>query len=120
MGLKYGNKKTFSSGYLFDSRLEGAVYAHLKLLESQGELSNIRVKPNVFLTKARIRCIPDFVATNLSTGCDEYWEAKGYVQPRWLVIKKLWGVYGPGVLHVVSGKYSRLNFEDPIIPKGDL
>lgn len=117
MGLKFKNKKTKFNEYLFDSRLETTVFQYLKAMEAKGEISNIRVKPNVRLTLAKIKCIPDFVVTDTVSGLDEYYEAKGFVQPRWRVIKKLWEWYGPGVLHVVSGSYKRLIFEDPIIPK---
>jgi hypothetical protein len=54
MGLKYKNKKTFSRGWSFDSKLESAVYEMLLLQEKAGEIKGIRVKPNVYLTKARI------------------------------------------------------------------
>lgn len=116
---KYGNKKTrHSSGYLFDSRLESDVYAFIVLLEKCKKLKDIKVKPNIFLTEARIRMIPDFAAAECESGKLIYIEAKGFETEVYLLKRKLWKFYGPGELHVYKrrGK-AELTLAEIIIPE---
>lgn len=99
-GPKYKNRKTKIDGRVYDSALEADLCLYLKRLVEAGVIRNMRPKPNVQLTRAGIRCIPDFTAEDAVTGRQVYFEAKGFETERWLVIRKLWGHYGPGPLYV--------------------
>jgi len=114
---KFGNKKTVQHGKTFSSKLEAALYDYLLLLEQRGEISDIRCQPNVYLTDARILFIPDFVATETSTGADVYFEAKGFTTAVYQIKRRLWKVYGLGTLHVFKGSASRLVAFETIVPK---
>lgn len=115
---KYGNIKTHNRhGYLFDSKLESAVYDYLLLLQSTGEIKDIRVKPNVMLTEAKIRMIPDFAAYHNGLTKVVYYEAKGVSTDVWAIKLRLWRVYGPGPLQVIRGNYKKLSFDSWVIPK---
>lgn len=46
---KYGNKTAYADGYRFDSLAEYHRYMELKLLETAGELSDLRVHPRYLL-----------------------------------------------------------------------
>lgn len=117
---KYGNTRVKShDGYSFDSKLESALYDYLKWLEADGEIRNIVVKPNVYITRARIHMIPDFRAYNVKLGADVYYEAKGYVTDVWKIKKKLWKFYGPGVLYIYTGHHTRLVGPETIVPQLD-
>lgn len=39
---KYGNKKTFVAGFVFDSKRESTVYTEHQLLEKAGEISDLK------------------------------------------------------------------------------
>lgn len=105
---KYNAKKTKSHGYSFDSKLESALYDYLLLLEKGKEISDIKVKPNIYLTDANILMIPDFCATDNKTGEVVYWESKGIQTPTWRIKRRLWKYYGAGTLKVYGGHYSNL------------
>jgi len=87
-------------------------------MEKAKEISDIRCQPNIFLTRARIRMIPDFSAINSKTGEVEYFEAKGFEGERWLICKKLWSIYGPGRLHIFKGRAGKVFEVDSIVPRG--
>lgn len=114
---KYGNIKTHTEhGFLFDSKLESAGYGYLLLLQQNKEIKNIRVKPNITLTEAKIRMIPDFVAFHIEMGQDVYYELKGFETDVWRIKLRLWKVYGPGPLQVIRGTYKKLLFDPWVIP----
>lgn len=118
--LKYGNTHVKShDGYSFDSKLEAALYDHLKALEAVGKIRDIRVKPNVYLTRARVLMIPDFMAYDIEVGLDSYYEAKGMETDVWRIKKRLWRFYGPGILHIYRGHYKRLTGPETIVPDLD-
>jgi hypothetical protein len=114
---KYNAKKTKSHGYSFDSKLESALYDYLLTLQKAKEISDIRVKPNIYLTDANILMIPDFCAMNNKTGQTEYWESKGLETATWRIKRRLYKFYGPGVLHVYCGTYNNLILRETITPK---
>ena len=116
--MKYKNRITSNHGYSFDSRLESALYDLLLLREKAGEITELRVKPNVYLTNARILAIPDFWAIHATTGDSIYFEAKGIELPVWRIKRKLWIYYGPGILEVWKGSYQRPYLHETIYPKG--
>ena len=111
-------KRTWNDGFRFDSRLEGALYAHLKLRVHGGELQELVTKPNVYLTRARLLMIPDFKAFDVLRGCEVYFEAKGYETEVWRLKRRLWKVYGPGPLCVFKGSAKRLTLVEEIAPSG--
>ena len=100
------------------SALEDAVRGILKILVRVGELSDLKEQPNIFLTRAKIRMIPDFSAIDVKTKETVYFEAKGFETERWLVCKKLWKVYGPGKLCVYRGSWKRPFLAEEIVPSG--
>lgn len=115
---KYRNRRVEFSGRSFASGLERDLYAHLRLLEKGGEVSDIKCQPHVFLTDARIEMIPDYSATCLRVNELVYWEAKGFETDVWRIKRKLWTVYGPGRLRVYKGRGGVVNMFEEIIPKG--
>jgi hypothetical protein len=114
---KYNATKVETDGHSFSSKLEAALYQHLRLREKAGEIKILQTQDHVYLTDARIAYIPDFKCEDLSTG-EIYWvEAKGFESDRWPTIKKLWKHYGPGRLEIWKGTYLRLHLEEVLKPK---
>lgn len=114
---KFGNFKVKNHhGYSFDSKLETAVFDLLKLMEKAGEVRDIRVKPNVFLTRSRIRMIPDFGCFHIEMDRDVYVEAKGYATDVWAIKKKLFKHYGDRPLLIYAGTYKSPKFVEMIVP----
>jgi hypothetical protein len=114
---KYGAAKVTQGGESFRSKLEAAVEQTLRLREKAGEIRIIRREVNIFLTEARIRYIPDFLCEDLKTGEEFFVEAKGYSSDRWVVILKLYRVYGPKKLELWKGNYRKPYLDEVIIPK---
>lgn len=52
-GSKYLNKKTIVDGITFDSRKEASRYRELKLLEADGQISNLRCQEKFVLIPAQ-------------------------------------------------------------------
>lgn len=115
---KYGRKKVDHAGYRFDSKLEAALFDHLKLRERAGEIKDIQAQDTIYLTAARIMYKPDFKYRNLATGEDEWAEAKGFETTDYRIKRRLWIHYGPGKLHVFNGSHAHLRLKETIIPKG--
>lgn len=116
---KYGGEKVEKYGYSFDSKLEGALFEELKLMEKAGEISGVTHHPGtVFLTRARIQYRPDFRFVRTATGEVEYAESKGFETPMWRIKRKLWEWYGPGKLSIFNGSHRRLMLDEVIAPKG--
>ena len=109
--------KVNHAGYSFASGLEAALFDRVKALELAGEISNLKLQPKVYLTDARIMMIPDFACLNLKLNQWEWWEAKGFETDVYRIKRKLWTVYGPGLLHVFGGSKHRLIFKETITPK---
>lgn len=114
---KYGAHRTVHSGYSFASKLEAAVFDYLKLLEHGGEIKDIHLQPNVMLTNANIRMIPDFKAFDIKLNQEVYFEAKGYETDVYRIKRRLWKFYGPAILRVYKGSAARLTLFEEIIPK---
>ena len=113
---KYNN--TRQGGFM--SKLEAAVHQILLLREKAGELQILKCQDHVYLTDARIGCIPDFKCRDLVTGAEFWVEAKGFESERWLIIRKLWFYYGPGILEVWKGSYKKPYLQETIIPAQNL
>ena len=112
---KYGAKKTKVShaGMSFASKLEAAVYDHLKIYG----YSEIRQQPKVYLTEARILSIPDFICKD-PNGETVWAEAKGFETPVWRIKRKLWKAgYGPGKLLVFKGSHTKPYLHEEINPR---
>lgn len=114
---KYGAKKVDLDGKKFASQLEASLYSLLYLREKVGELSQLRCQPNVFLTDAKIRMIPDFSAVEVKTKELVYFEAKGFETDIWRLKKKLWEFYGPGRLQIYKGSHKKLILTEELKPK---
>jgi hypothetical protein len=100
-----GAKKEKRHGYTWDSGLERRLYELLLNFQRIGMIREVRVKPRVVLTAAKVICIPDFSYVRTSTGQVWYAEAKGFKTERWVIIRKLWPFYGPAPLEVyVAGR----------------
>lgn len=114
---KYGAKKTEHAGHSFGSKLEAAVYDLLMLEKLAGVIASIQAQDSVYLTDARILYKPDFKVTPVHG--DPYWvEAKGIETPVYAIKLRLWRHYGPGVLHVYKGNWSRPKLTETVLPKG--
>lgn len=109
--------KTKLGGFTFDSKFEGSLYMYLQLLEKGGEIRDMRVKPNVRITDAKILMIPDFSAFHPDLNETVYHEAKGFETEVWLLKKRLWRHYGPGRLRVYKGSAKSFTMVEEIIPE---
>lgn len=116
--MKYGNRRTNYSGYSFSSKLETAVFQILKLREAAGEIRDIVTQPNIFITEAAIRMIPDFKAFDIKAGCDWYFEAKGVETDVWRLKLKLYRVYGPAPLTIYKGSWKSPSEHETVHPRG--
>lgn len=115
---KYGNTKHSCGGYTFDSGLERDVFSHLQMLERAGLVSALIVKPNVYLTDARILMIPDFVVFDNKLNEPVFHEAKGAETAVYRIKRRLWKHYGPNRL-VVWKRFGKKEIEiaETVIPK---
>lgn len=116
-GHKYGARKDHRAGHSFGSKLEASVFDVLDLRMKAGEIISIQVQDSVYLTDADILYKPDFKVT-LSDGSYVWVEAKGFKTPVWAIKKRLWKVYGPGVLEVWEGSHLKPKLTEVIVPKG--
>lgn len=116
---KYRNQKVNQDGYTFASKLEAAIYNHLKLLERAKEYTDIKCQLQVRLGPSGIIYKPDFSAVNTKTGETEYFEAKGFKTNAWLMKRRLWKTYGPGLLHVYEGRHNMYKLKETIKPEPD-
>jgi len=117
-------KAISNDGYSFASKLEAALYQQLKLQKIAGEIKEIKMQPNVMLTKY-IKMIPDFLVEmaidtkiggiNFFAGECVYHEAKGYDSDVYKLKRNLWRTNGPGKLVVWKGTYRQLKYHETII-----
>ena len=113
---KYNNTKLDLDGFTFDSKAEGSLYVLLKAGIQSGEYEELTVKPNVYLTDARILVIPDFSVVLSTTKQTLYVEFKGLETAVWRIKRRLWKHYGPGVLRVFKGNAKSVRFHEDIVP----
>ncbi len=101
---KYGAERC--QGY--DSKLEAAVGAILRIRERAGEIENVRRQQSVKLGTRFWKC--DFVFTEFNSCYPEgetvFCEAKGFGSREWIWIKEMWRLIGPGRLEIWGGSYS--------------
>lgn len=108
--MKYHNERCQG----FDSKLEAAVGAILRIRERAGEITYIRRQHPVRLGKRFWKC--DF--SYEEGGITRYCEAKGFEQREWIWIKEMWRLVGPGRLEIWGGNYSRPFTTEIIEPEG--
>ena len=99
---KYNAKKAVSSlaGRRFDSKLERERAETLVVMEHSGEISNLQFQVQTYLTRAKIGYKVDFVY--VERGKTIYEEAKGFECDVWKLKRRLWKLYGPGLLRVTK------------------
>jgi len=104
---KYNNQK--SEGW--DSKGERRYYKHLLILQSAGEISNLKRQVTVYLCVARRHMRVDFVYLDNTLGELVYDDFKGFPTPAWLIKKDIWAAgLGPGILRITKrakGEYTR-------------
>lgn len=100
----------------FDSKLEAAVYQILKFREKAKEITDIKCKQTVHLTRADISWCIDFSFIDLKSGELMYCEAKGVQDKRYMIVKKLYKFYGPAALEIWKGTWQSPYLEETIIP----
>jgi len=101
----------------FTSKGEHDCYQMLKLREKAGEITDIECQVTSELT-AGITHKTDFKVWDRTIHEFVFIEFKGFEDHRWLLIKKLWKVYGPGRLQIYKGKGLRMILVEEIIPSG--
>lgn len=112
---RLGNTRIQHAGRSFHSKLEAAVYDLLQLRQKAGEIQEIHCQDHIYLSDARIGCIPDFKCQR-PDGSTFWVEAKGFPNDRWPIIKKLWKHYGPGTLEIWRGTYAKPKIDEIIVP----
>ncbi len=96
------------------SMAEADCCSFFQLLERAGELEILKSQPNVFLTHARIRVIPDWLL-RYKDGREAYADYKGCETASWGRNKKLWKFYGEKPLEVWKKKGTRFFISETII-----
>ncbi len=107
---KYGNIRTASG---FPSHLEEAVYADLLYQQKAGLLRDVERYPSVHLGgKLRWKC--DFKAFDVALNQIVFIEAKGVEDGRFIAIKQVWPVLGPGLMRIYKGRNGRVYVDEEI------
>lgn len=91
---------------------------YLLALEQGGEISDLRCQVRVSLTRAKIIFIPDFSVFDKALGETVFVEAKGRELEPYRIKRKLWTVYGPGLLRVYKGTKTKFKLFEEIRPSG--
>lgn len=99
---KYNAVRTTVDGITFPSKLEADTFGMLKLLQSQGLVSNIDLQVTVRLTKAELPFRIDFRVFHTELDQFVFYESKGLKSERFRILEKLWVYYGPAPLFLVT------------------
>lgn len=113
-GSKYKAKKTVYEGRSYASGGEAECMAFLRLLEKAGKLSNIKQQDTVYMTKSRVSLRVDFRVFDEELKETVWIEFKGFETSDWLIKKKLWPNYGPGLLRIYKKFGSRMCLHEQI------
>lgn len=113
---KYNAVKVKHAGYSFASQLEAGLFYELKLLEETGAVTDIKLQPHVYLTKAKILMIPDFSAFDVKADHLVYFEAKGFETDVWRIKRRLWMKYGPAPLRIYFRQGKGLFLKEELVP----
>ena len=100
---KYGNviiKDPVTGKKAYDSKLERNYHKELLLQEKAGFIRDVRQWPSVELLPD-IRYKPDFYFIECESGREVWVDTKGVIGERYRIIKKIWRLFGPGVLQEV-------------------
>ena len=113
---KFNAKRTVVDGKHFPSALEASVYCLCKLMVKNDGYSDLQLQDSVSMTLAHITWKVDFRLTD-PNGAYEWHEAKGVETNDYVLKKRLWKHYGPGVLVVWKGTAARPVIVETVIPK---
>ncbi len=119
MKTKYKARRISHAGKTFASRAESSLYDLLNLWQESGTIKDLQEQPQITLTRAKIRMIPDFKYVDSVTNELQYAEFKGFETDVWRIKRRLWEHYGPAPLHVWKGPHSKIYLHETIIPKGE-
>jgi hypothetical protein len=98
------------------SAAEAQCCGMFQLLEKAGELTILESQPNVFLTEARIRVIPDWLI-EYKDGRKVYADYKGFETQSWRRNRKLWMHYAKLPMEVWKKKGERFFISETINTK---
>lgn len=68
----------------------------------------------VLLTEAKLRWVLDFKFYDNEIQEEVWADFKGFETERWMILKKLWPHYGPGLLRIYKGSGSRMRISEEI------
>lgn len=97
MANKYKNKKIIIDDILFDSKIEGEYYQHLKKLKEKGEIKDFEIKPKFVLqekfqkqnkTIRKIEYIADYLVFK-NDGSKQVIDIKGFETADFKIKKKM-------------------------------
>ena len=100
---KYGNviiKDPVTGKKAYDSKLERHYHQELLLQEKAGYIRDVRQWPSVELLPD-IRYKPDFYFVECDSEREVWVDTKGVIGERYRIIRKLWKLFGPGILQEV-------------------
>ena len=109
------------AGRSFASKLERDRAKQLLLLQHAGEIKDLSFQPQVYLTRAKCGYKLDFLYRERTGPWRFRWiyeEVKGVDGYPWLTNKKLWTVYGPGILRIVKAGPHGPRVDKEIFPTG--
>lgn len=109
---KYGAKRTTIDGIAFDSKAEAEYYCELLLQEKAGLIKLVELQPKIYLTDAKILYKADFLIEE--PGKLVWIDVKGHETPVFGIKKRLWKVYGPGVLRIIEKRGKRFQLKKEI------
>lgn len=121
---KYNARSTVVDGMHFPSKLEAAVWAHLKLMEQVWEYREITRYPSVKLPggvtwKIDIACKESYVDDKqLFCWRPCYVEVKGVETADYKVKLKLYREFGDRPLHIWKGTARKPFITETVLPKG--
>lgn len=112
-GNPFGRRRVEKAGLSFDSKAESKLHDELLILEKAGEIKILALQNTVHLV-AGIRLRVDFKIFDNKLDKEVWVEMKGFETPEWILKKKLWKVFGPGLLRI----YYSLSKIEEINPTG--
>lgn len=116
MRNKFGAIKVQFDGHSFDSKAERDCYLHLKQLEKDRKIMEIKFQVNVDLC-AGVKTRIDFTYFDLILKQTVYAEYKGMDTAVWSLKKRLWAFYGPGLLRIYKGSGFNIYLDKEITVK---
>jgi len=99
------------------SRAEAACCSYFQLLEKGGELKIMDSQPNVFVTDAKLKIIPDWLLLYSDERGLRYADYKGCSTQSWGKNRRLWKSYGPMTMEVWKQNSKGFFVSELIVPK---